>query len=97
MLKPIIGLNADFANSNRVTSQVSPIVASGYYDAVSKVGGIPVIIPPLENDDDLEPLLDQSMAWCWSAAPISIRVATAACCIRRFARLHRGANCSIAA
>jgi putative glutamine amidotransferase len=58
MSKPIIGLNADFLNSAG-DKPAFTYLASGYYDAVSKVGGIPLIIPPLADDDDLEQLLHQ--------------------------------------
>ena len=56
MSKPIIGLNADFANAAG-DKPAFTYVASGYYDAISKVGGIPLIIPPLDSDDDLEQVL----------------------------------------
>ena len=58
MSKPIIGLNADFVNRSG-DKPAFTFVAAGYYDAVSKVGGIPLIIPPLEDDDDLERLLQR--------------------------------------
>ena len=58
MSKPIIGLNADFVNASREKPAFT-YVASGYYDAISKVGGVPLIIPPLDNDEDLDQVLDQ--------------------------------------
>jgi putative glutamine amidotransferase len=58
MYKPVIGINADFVNSAG-DKPAFTYVASGYYDAISKVGGIPVIIPPMECDQDLEQLLDR--------------------------------------
>ena len=58
MIKPVIGINADFANAVGEKPSFT-YVASGYYDAISKVGGIPLIIPPLEDDEDLEQLLDR--------------------------------------
>ncbi len=58
MLKPIIGINADFANATGDRPSFT-YVASGYYDAIGKVGGIPLIIPPLDNDEDIEQLLDR--------------------------------------
>jgi len=58
MSKPIIGINADFVNANGDKPSFT-YVASGYYDAICKVGGIPLIIPPLENDEDLEQVLDR--------------------------------------
>ncbi len=56
--KPFIGINADFANGNGDKPSFT-YLATGYYDAVSKVGGIPVILPPLADDTDLEELLDR--------------------------------------
>ncbi|MEX0611506.1 MAG: gamma-glutamyl-gamma-aminobutyrate hydrolase family protein [Pirellulales bacterium] len=58
MLKPLIGLNADFVNAAG-DKPAFTFVASGYYDAISKAGGIPLIIPPVEDDHDLEQILDQ--------------------------------------
>jgi putative glutamine amidotransferase len=58
MLKPIIGLNADFANPSGEKPSFT-YVASGYYDAISKVGGIPLILPPIDSDEDLEQVLRQ--------------------------------------
>jgi putative glutamine amidotransferase len=56
MEKPIIGLNADYASATRDKPSFT-YVAAGYYDAISKVGGVPVIIPPLDCDEDLERIL----------------------------------------
>src|SRR5919106_858937 len=58
MSKPIVALNADFVNRSG-DKPAFTFVAAGYYDAISKVGGIPLIVPPLEDDDDLERLLQQ--------------------------------------
>ena len=55
--KPIIGMNADF----RAPGNESPAftyVASGYYDAILQVGGIPVIMPPMPDAADLNQILD---------------------------------------
>ncbi len=58
MSKPIIGLNADFVSSAG-DKPAFTYIASGYYDAITKVGGIPMIIPPLESEEDLERALDR--------------------------------------
>src|SRR4029078_12642856 len=58
MFKPVIGLNDDFANSSGDQPSFT-YVASGYYDAITKVGGIPLIVPPLDQDEDLEQVLDR--------------------------------------
>lgn len=52
MSKPIIALNADFRAAAAGRSSFSYIDAC-YFDAVSQAGGIPVILPPLECEDDL--------------------------------------------
>ena len=44
--KPMIGLNADYRAAKKDAPAFS-FIASGYYDAITAVGGIPVVIPPL--------------------------------------------------
>jgi putative glutamine amidotransferase len=58
MTKPIIGLNADFVNASGDKPSFT-YVASGYYDAICKVGGIPLILPPVDSDEDVELMLDR--------------------------------------
>ena len=55
--KPIIGMNADFRDAQGDTPSFS-YVASGYYDAILRSGGIPMVIPPVEDEDDLSQVLD---------------------------------------
>jgi putative glutamine amidotransferase len=55
--KPLIGLNADY-RSARKDSPAFSYLCAGYYDAVVKSGGIPLIIPPLDDVDDLDRILD---------------------------------------
>lgn len=55
--KPLIGLNTDYRVSNS-DSTAFTFVSSGYYDAINRVGGIPILIPPLESEDDLNCILD---------------------------------------
>lgn len=55
MTKPIIGINADFRRQDNAPS--FSFLASGYYDCIIAAGGIPVIIPPNTNDEDLQILL----------------------------------------
>lgn len=45
-MKPLIGINADYRASTRQSPAFS-FLAAGYYDAVARAGGIPVVIPPL--------------------------------------------------
>ena len=52
--KPLIAINADFRPSKPVSFSWLP---TGYYDSVSNSGGIPLLLPPLAEDDDLRKLL----------------------------------------
>lgn len=56
--KPLIGINADFraAQGNQPSFSV---VTAGYYDSILRAGGIPVIVPPMEDDDDIGAMLDR--------------------------------------
>ena len=56
--KPLIGLNADFRNIQKDSPAFS-YVCAGYYDCITAVGGIPIILPPLEEESDIEPVLDR--------------------------------------
>jgi putative glutamine amidotransferase len=56
--KPLIGLNADYRASKKDSPAFS-YVAAGYYDSISAVGGVPVIMPPVAEADDLARVLDQ--------------------------------------
>ena len=62
--KPIIALNADFRPASTEHIALSWLT-SGYYDQVSGAkttkspGGIPMIVPPLAEDDDLRELLER--------------------------------------
>jgi putative glutamine amidotransferase len=56
--KPLIGLNADFRSAKKDTPSFS-YVCAGYYDCILRAGGIPVVVPPLESEDDLGCVLDQ--------------------------------------
>jgi putative glutamine amidotransferase len=57
MSKPIIGINADFRSAAHNQPAFS-YVAAGYYDAIAKAGGIPVVLPPVADDDSIVQLLD---------------------------------------
>jgi len=55
--KPLIGLNADYRSAKKDAPAFS-FVCSGYYDAIVEVGGIPVVLPPMADEDDLNRVLD---------------------------------------
>lgn len=56
--KPLIGINADYRLAKGDPSAYL-CLASGYFDCVSQVGGIPVVIPPMASEDDLQQVLDR--------------------------------------
>jgi putative glutamine amidotransferase len=55
--KPIIGFNADYRGNRKEGPAVS-FLQAGYFTAVLKSGGIPVIVPPLDDEEDLARVLD---------------------------------------
>ena len=55
---PLIGLNADFRSAKKDSPAFS-YVCAGYYDCISRAGGVPVIVPPLESESDVGRILDQ--------------------------------------
>jgi putative glutamine amidotransferase len=55
--KPLIGLNADY-RSARKDSPAFSYLCAGYFDCLSKAGAIPLIVPPMEDMNDLERVLD---------------------------------------
>jgi putative glutamine amidotransferase len=56
--KPLIGVNADHRSARNDTPAFTYLCA-GYYDSITKAGGVPVVIPPLTSEDDLHRLLDR--------------------------------------
>jgi putative glutamine amidotransferase len=55
--KPLIGLNADYRPSRKEGPALSYLPA-GYYNAIEAAGGIPVILPPMEDAADIARVLD---------------------------------------
>lgn len=55
--KPLIGINGDY-RPERGDSIALSWFNSGYYEAVIAAGGIPVLIPPVPEDEDLAQILD---------------------------------------
>lgn len=56
--RPFIGLNSDY----RAAAHNQPAfsyVAAGYYDAIAAAGGIPIVVPPLDDDSSLAALLER--------------------------------------
>ncbi len=57
MTKPIIGINAEY-RSEQGGQPAFSYVAAGYYDAIARAGGIPVVLPPAANEEGIRQLLD---------------------------------------
>ncbi len=55
--KPLIGLNVDY-RSARKDSPAFNYLCTGYADSLITVGAIPIIIPPLKDESDLDRILD---------------------------------------
>jgi putative glutamine amidotransferase len=55
--KPLIGLNADYRCSRKDAPAFS-YLAAGYYNCLIKAGAIPVIIPPLAVEEDINRILE---------------------------------------
>lgn len=55
--KPFIAINLDYRTAKQDAPAFS-YIAAGYYDAVAKAGGVPLLVPPLDEDADLDRVLD---------------------------------------
>lgn len=55
--KPLIGLNADFRGAKK-DSAAYTFLAAGYHDSIVAAGGIPLVVPTMEDEDDLNRVLD---------------------------------------
>jgi putative glutamine amidotransferase len=56
--KPLIGINAEF-RAMKKDSPAYTFLAANYFDCVLAAGGVPVVIPPMESEDDLQVALDR--------------------------------------
>ena len=56
--RPFIGINADFLPANKY-HHAHLRLSVGYADAVCAAGGLPVLLPPLGKDKDLDAFLDR--------------------------------------
>jgi putative glutamine amidotransferase len=56
--RPWIGINADFVPAGKTTGAYARVNV-GYFDTVFAAGGLPIVLPPLNQEDVLEFLLDQ--------------------------------------
>ncbi len=56
--KPIIGINADFRSNPNAEKPNFSYISADYFDAIRKAGGIPFILPPTEDEDEIHQLLE---------------------------------------
>lgn len=56
--RPFIGINADFIAAGKHTTAHARVNV-GYFDAVLAAGGLPLIVPPIAKDADLDNFLDR--------------------------------------
>jgi putative glutamine amidotransferase len=56
--RPFIGISTDFVPAGKVT-RAHVRLHAGYFDAVVAAGGLPVLLPPLARDTDIDDLLDR--------------------------------------
>lgn len=54
--KPLVGINTDFRKAQGRQPGHS-VVTAGYFDRIQEAGGIPVLLPPMESEHDLERVL----------------------------------------
>jgi putative glutamine amidotransferase len=55
--KPMIGVNVDY-RSARKDSPAYCFLHAGYCDALMKAGAVPMLLPPLADEDDIQRVLD---------------------------------------
>ena len=55
--KPLIGVNVDY-RSARKDSSAYCFLHAGYCDSLLKAGAVPLLIPPLDDEADIQRLLD---------------------------------------
>jgi putative glutamine amidotransferase len=56
-VKPLIGVNADF-RSARKDAPAYAFLSAGYFDCLTRAGAVPIVVPPLEQEADLERVLN---------------------------------------
>lgn len=56
--KPLIGINADFRSAKGNQPSFS-VLTAGYYDSIIRAGGVPVVVPPMADEDDIAAILNR--------------------------------------
>jgi putative glutamine amidotransferase len=57
-IRPCIGINAEYGPANKVNPAFIRVNA-GYFDNVAAAGGLPVVVPPLAKDIEVDAWLDR--------------------------------------
>ena len=57
-VKPLIGINTDFRPAQGNQPPFS-LITAGYFDSILRAGGVPVVLPPVNDVDDIERALDR--------------------------------------
>ncbi len=55
--KPLIGINVDYRSAHRGAPAYA-FLGAGYFDSLAKAGAVPLVIPPMEDENDLARVLD---------------------------------------
>lgn len=56
--KPIIGINSDFKPAARSTPAFT-YLAAGYFQSIINAGGVPIVVPPMDDPESVRQVLDQ--------------------------------------
>jgi putative glutamine amidotransferase len=56
--RPLIGINTDYFNASK-TYAAHARVNAGYFDAVLNAGGLPILLPPLNREGEINAMLDK--------------------------------------
>jgi len=56
--RPVIGINTDYFHAGKTYSAHARVNA-GYFDAVYAAGGLPILLPPLGKEAEIDALLDR--------------------------------------
>jgi putative glutamine amidotransferase len=66
--RPLIGVNADFVPAGKHTLAHARLNA-GYFDAILAAGGLPVVLPPLGKEPEVNAFLDRVDGFVLSGGP----------------------------
>ncbi len=58
LCKPLIGLNLDYRRASG-NQPAHGAITAGYFNCIQAAGGVPVIVPPLQDENDIACVLDR--------------------------------------